>query len=1172
MPNATTTLRPDGVAVNAAGWTVAYSGSPPSPNTLERAAADDSDNTWAQVLGFPTSGLTLEFTMGTFSFPALAQIRSVTPRVRQAGGSFTQNMVVRASGQLAPNSSFGPGGGVLQTFTGATLTTSPDGDAWTQADIDSLQFGYYTSNLDSQVIQVEEAYIDVAYNRAPTVSSVTPSGTITTTAQPTIGWAFSDLDGDAQERFRVKVYSGTGTVANPDVTASLVDSDVVFSGTSSWVLNQSLPAGSYRVYVKAADVGSGGRFSAWATGTFTLQIDAPAAPTVTATADSTAARIGVFVQGEDNMLSVNQASLETDVSGWWSNGSCTVARSTTQALHGAASLAMTANATGNNMAARSAATLDLAGYSASGLEATPSRTYVAMGWFRAATVGRRVAMQMNFYDAAGAQTGSANIGLRVHDNTSGWVQAWVTAVAPANAAWILIIPTVYEQTSGEVHYVDQLFLGPLPVRSPNLLSADQSGFEATLTGTYWAGEGGTATVARTTAVADEGTAAMAITVVGSPSTAIARITANPTPTGLIPVSPRFTYTQTARVRSAAVPRYVSAQINWYTSAGSYISSTSGSGVTTTTTGWQTTVSSGVAPDTAAYAGPGIQVQGSPAAGEVHYVDTVRFSVADVNHLSPAQATFNDGLAGWGVPSNTTLTAIVGNMLSWNQAGVEVDASGFQAGTNATVARSTDQAASGVASLSMTSGASGNMVARTTAGVGGVRIQANTQYSAVAEFRAAASGRSATVSLVWYDSAGTWISTNTSSSVTDTTTGWVQATVTATSPSNAVFAAVELTVVATGAASEVHYVDRLGLFVGTNTVWYSGGSYPLDGSGVLQMVSAAAGTMSAKNSPASGTGAVPAAMGQSFTGIASYRAATTARTVQINLNFRNAAGVPVQTINGTTATDTTTGWTTVTVTGTATDPTTTAVTIELQVNSTGAAGEFHFVDAVTLARTEDLGWTAGGRATGAAVIVERSLDGGGTWKSVRGGEALAWDDEDSQSITVYDYEVARNTPALYRARIVSTIGTLVSSSPYGQTSLAVAQASTGWWLKDPLAPATNLKIEVQPGFSFKRKKPQTVLEPVGRDVSVVIHDGVRGIEGELTVWAKDAAQYAKLETLVNSGHSLWLEDAFGRAWYIDLGSAVEWSLLRAQPTAGETTPIRHLHTVTLPFVEVGPPSG
>lgn len=203
-----------------------------------------------------------------------------------------------------------------------------------------------------------------------------------------------------------------------------------------------------------------------------------------------------------------------------------------------------------------------------------------------------------------------------------------------------------------------------------------------------------------------------------------------------------------------------------------------------------------------------------------------------------------------------------------------------------------------------------------------------------------------------------------------------------------------------------------------------------------------------------------------------------------------------------------------------------------------------------------------------VIIEKSSDGGTTWATVRGANEVS---PTGGVVDVYDYEVVRGVLMRYRARTVADVsGIRVASA--NTADVTATLASTGWWLKDPLAPGTNMQLEVQPGFSFHRKEPQSVFEPLGRSVSVVITDGVKGIEGTLTAWSKDAARYAKIRALVGSGHNLWLEDNLGQAWYIHFGPQTGWSLLRAAPLGSEATPIRHLHAVELPFIEVGAPSG
>lgn len=675
---ATVTLRPNAtVQSDSLGASLQIIGGAAS---CHAATSDDSDATYLSHSNSVPNVHRLALGFGTTTLPALAIVKTVTPRLRwgKAGGTNASfSFGVRVSGGTVQNiATYLNADVTVHTDTYGALTTNPSGTAWSQADIDGLEAVIDASGW----YYAYEAYFDVVTNEAPVVSAITPSGTLTTTARPTIGWTYSDPETDAQERFRVKIYQGTGTVADPDNTAAYVDSTETFNATPSWTPSSSLPAGSYRVYVKAADVGSGGRYSAWATQTFTISIEVPQAPAVVATTDNTLARVAIQVNGKENFLTANQSSLETNTTGW---------------------------------------------------EAVP------------------------------------------------------------------------------------------------------------------------------------------------------------------------------------------------------------------TTG------------------------------------------------------------------------------------------------NVTIARSTAQATHGAASLSMTSIASGTMQARTTITSGAVTVTAGRQYSALASFRAATAGRSVRVSIAWYTAGDVVIgSPSDGSTVTDTTTGWTQATVTATAPANAAKAYVILTVLSTAAASEVHYADKIGFHPGAVTTWSKGG----------------------------------------FAGI--------------------------------------------------------------------------------------------------VFIVEKSIDGGTTWTAVRGAASVTVPTTPSQETTFYDYEVARGVTPRYRARTqaldLELVATLVSAD--SAVSIAAVVAATGWWLKDPLAPGLNMVIDVVPGFSFRRKQPQSVFEPIGRTVAVVVTDGPRGIEGTLDVWVKDSARYAKLQALVTGGRVLWLEDPFGRAWYVMFGAATEWSLLRAQPLNTETTPIRHIHTVSLPFIEVGSPSG
>lgn len=168
-----------------------------------------------------------------------------------------------------------------------------------------------------------------------------------------------------------------------------------------------------------------------------------------------------------------------------------------------------------------------------------------------------------------------------------------------------------------------------------------------------------------------------------------------------------------------------------------------------------------------------------------------------------------------------------NWLTANQASIETDTTGWAAGANTSIARSTAQAADGVASLSLTSAAAGNVSATTPTGTSGIEVIRGTPVVAMASFLSAVSVRSARVDVAFYTTAGVLISTTTGSTVSTTTSSFTQATTQATAPADG-YATVIVVVQSAGAASEVHYVDKIALMPGDAGVpsWYAGGPEPM----------------------------------------------------------------------------------------------------------------------------------------------------------------------------------------------------------------------------------------------------------------------------------------------------------------------------------------------------------
>jgi hypothetical protein len=175
--------------------------------------------------------------------------------------------------------------------------------------------------------------------------------------------------------------------------------------------------------------------------------------------------------------------------------------------------------------------------------------------------------------------------------------------------------------------------------------------------------------------------------------------------------------------------------------------------------------------------------------------------------------------------DVTLAARPTNLLTAQQASFEAaGTAGWAAAANCTIARSTAQAASGAASLAVTANATAVANGYMNPGIptaSAVAVAPGRTYTAVLSSRAATVGRSFVVTITWYTAALGWISGASSTQIADNASGWTEARVTAIAPATAAFAIVSTAIYAP-ADTEVHYVDKVGLWEGAGGAWVNGG--------------------------------------------------------------------------------------------------------------------------------------------------------------------------------------------------------------------------------------------------------------------------------------------------------------------------------------------------------------
>lgn len=157
----------------------------------------------------------------------------------------------------------------------------------------------------------------------------------------------------------------------------------------------------------------------------------------------------------------------------------------------------------------------------------------------------------------------------------------------------------------------------------------------------------------------------------------------------------------------------------------------------------------------------------------------------------------------------------------NMSGIETDASQWEVDSNCTIARVTTPVHSGTGALAVTSVAAGNMSVRTLGGTSGIPVLASTYHAFTAYVRTALNARMVAVGVNWFDSAGTFISTQAFSNTSNDTTSYALRGPAFLPPGNAAFAQMIVQWQATAAGGEIHYLDAASVMetssaIGTTT--------------------------------------------------------------------------------------------------------------------------------------------------------------------------------------------------------------------------------------------------------------------------------------------------------------------------------------------------------------------
>ncbi|MGW0468336.1 hypothetical protein ACWDX6_24175 [Streptomyces sp. NPDC003027] len=365
--------------------------------------------------------------------------------------------------------------------------------------------------------------------------------------------------------------------------------------------------------------------------------------------------------------------METDASGWSAGSNTTVARTTTHAYAGAASLRMTATSTGTVSASivtmvsvTSGSPYTLYAYFANAATAAGRTASVTVRWFSAIQGGNGMAL--------GSET-SGQVALP----STGWKTPPPILVtkAPGGAAWASVTVTVHGVAAGTSAVVDLVTFGPPALLEGNLLPYSVQGCEGDATG--WQANWN-ATTDRTSTISFEGWWALQLT---ATEAGLARcITVD-----AFAVRAGTEYFGCAQVLAPAGGTEARIQIRWQDSTGALLS-TSSQTWTSLTPDWTRCGVVATAPPGATHARVVLEVVAT-AAGQPWVFDEVLLRVAP---------TLPDSLIGYAAQS------------------IEVGAQDWTAVSGCTVARSTTVAYEGIASLQVTASGGADAVVSMTRSV------------------------------------------------------------------------------------------------------------------------------------------------------------------------------------------------------------------------------------------------------------------------------------------------------------------------------------------------------------------------------------------------------------------------------------------------------------------------
>lgn len=255
-----------------------------------------------------------------------------------------------------------------------------------------------------------------------------------------------------------------------------------------------------------------------------------------------------------------------------------------------------------------------------------------------------------------------------------------------------------------------------------------------------------------------------------------------------------------------------------------------------------------------------------------------------------------------------------------------------------------------------------------------------------------------------------------------------------------------------------------------------------------------------------------------------------------------------------------GWSVLTVPSSVAPADATSAELEVVCTTATTASDV-YMDAAVLTRS-----TGAVTSTDVGFVIERSLDGGFTWKHIWNNsldKPFPADPAQVYSGTYYDRGVPIGGTAniIYRVYAVNNRSTAPVISQPIEAEIGPLTWSA-WWLRSQHFPDMDMII-LASAFQYSDDLQTQVIGPAGAAAPVVVGTGVpKQRTFNCTVWLTDSYARLRFQALVESGDNLYIQRNIGDGFFFRVTGSVNYG---QRASAGQGT-VRDVHQVTFTGVE------